>query len=81
MIINGISTSATHFVYDGSHRFYLIEDDVDKREAEELGYTIKPIKDIRSITEKRSGTLKIIHNWKLDKTFTIDAEQWQPYSH
>ena len=79
MIINGISTSATHFAYDGCHKIYLIEDTYDEWKAGQLGYTIKPIKDIKT-TYERSCSLKFIHNFKLDKTFVKQFEQWDPYN-
>ena len=74
MKINGIETNAKLFAYDGCHKIYLIEDNVDLRDAQEIGYNILPIKELEK-TFNNSCELRFIHNWKLDKTFVHQFEE------
>lgn len=73
MKINGQKTNATHFAYDGCHKIYLIEDEMDLNEANIMGYDILPISRLEK-TFNESCVLQFISNWKLDKSY---AEQFE----
>ena len=68
MIINGKSTLANEFAYDGCHKIYLIESESDRIEAEKRGYNILPICELVE-TYHNSCDLRFISNWQLTKDF------------
>lgn len=68
MKINGIKIYALTFAYDGCHKIYLIEDEIDEKEAIKSGYSVLPIEKLKE-TYKDSCSLKFISNWKLDKNY------------
>lgn len=74
MRINNIETNAIQFAYDGCHKMYIIEDEQDLKEAEEMGYTILPIEELEN-TYNSSCPLRFIHNWKLTKTFIEQCQE------
>ena len=76
MTINGQHTDAKEFAYDGCHKIYLLESEDDFYEARDSGYDIIPIASLRK-TYDRSCGLQFISNWKLDKSFVNQFEQWE----
>lgn len=44
--INGTEVTAYGFAFDGCHKFYLIENDNERRELEGYGYRIYKIEDL-----------------------------------
>ena len=44
--INGVETTAYCFAFDGCHKFYLIDNEKQRRELEDCGYDIYRIKDL-----------------------------------
>lgn len=73
MTINGETTTAKQFAYDGCHKLYLIEDDEDYQEAK-LGYDIIPIAYIRHKWNESCG-LQFISNWKLTQRYVEQFEE------
>lgn len=67
--INGYDVSkALGYVYDGCHKFYIIEDEADKKEAfDSWGAPVAPLTDDMFHLFLKSCPLRFIHNWKLDK--------------
>lgn len=53
------------FAYDGCHKIYILEDDDDLIEAQDLDYRILPIEKIEN-TYNLSCPLKFISTWKLE---------------
>lgn len=74
MKINGKEIIGNHFAYDGCHKIYVIEDDIDLQDATRKGYEILPISRISEIY-KNSCPLKFIDNWKLNKVFVGQYEK------
>lgn len=74
MKINGHTIKATEFAYDGCHKIYLIEDEEDYQEAK-LGYDILPISVLEQ-TFRNSCCLRFIANWKLDKGYVEQGEDY-----
>lgn len=73
MYINGILVKGDFFAYDGCHKMYLLEDDIDSKEAKEYGYKIIPINLLKE-TYDSSCPLRFINNWKLTKTYVGQFE-------
>lgn len=73
MKINGIDVVGTRFAYDGCHKIYIIEDEDDRKEAEEYGYQMLDIAYLVD-TWDTSCELKFISNWKLDKQYVAQFE-------
>ena len=65
--INGQDVSgALGYVWDGCHKFYIIEDKADaKSQAKEWGDEIKPLTDDMFRRFLSSCPLRFIYNWKL----------------
>lgn len=72
MTINGIETKAKQFAYDGCHKIYLIEDEMDLNEAR-MGYSILPISELKKAFNNSCG-LQFISSWKLDKSYVNQFE-------
>jgi hypothetical protein len=62
------------FAYDGCHKIYILEDEIDVENAKKLEYDILPIKKLRE-TFENSCELRFISNWKLDKLY---VQQFEP---
>ena len=62
MKVNGIEIKAKEFAYDRCHKIYLLENEVDKKEAIEIGYDILPIKLLKAAYDTSCG-LKFIETW------------------
>lgn len=80
MFINGKETNAELFAYDGCHKIYLIEDNDDLRNAQELEYEIHNIQELEEVYNN-SCPLKFINNWKLDKTFVPQCTEEVTFSY
>lgn len=65
--INGHDVSkALGYVYDGCHKFYIIEDEADKKEAFDMsGADVEPLTDDMFHKFLKSCPLRFIFNWKL----------------
>jgi len=68
MIINGIKVTATEFAFEGCHKFYLIENDAERKSALELDYDIYPIEKLPELFQG-SCPLRFIHPWNLEGDF------------
>lgn len=73
MKINNKEVIGDKFAYDGCHKIYIIEDEKDRKDAEEYDYQIFDLKDIQNVYEN-SCELKFISNWKLDKRYVNQFE-------
>lgn len=60
--INGKSTNATEFAYDGCHKIYLIEDDQAETMFKAEQWSIYPIADLENIWQ-RSCFLRFVEGW------------------
>lgn len=74
MKINNLEVVGNKFAYDDCHKIYIIEDDKDFKEAQELDYTIYKIDKIMGIYQN-SCPLRFISNWKLDKNYVYQYEK------
>ena len=78
--VNGIEIIGDMFVYDGCHKIYIIEDENDLRECQEMwgqlkvGKDLFNILDLQTIYEESCG-LRFISNWKLDKQYVKQFEE------
>jgi hypothetical protein len=86
MKISNHKIKATHYFYDGCHKIYLIEDDQDKQNFFNMGWTELDIYPINTIidTYECACPLKFIQTCKLETivpqcikqvTFTTDTEK------
>lgn len=80
MYVNDIEIIGNKFVYDGCHKIYIIEDENDLRECQELWGQLHYGKDIFDIREleriyDNSCDLRFISNWKLDKRYVNQFEE------
>lgn len=75
MFINDVEvkTDKDLFAYDGCHKIYIIEDDNDIKEAQELEYDLLPISELEN-TYNTSCPLKFISSWKLNKRYVKQGE-------
>lgn len=73
MKVNGIEIIGSKFAYDGCHKIYIIEDEVDERKALKLGYDIFTIDELED-TWNNSCELRFISNWKLNKYYVKQLE-------
>jgi hypothetical protein len=73
MKINGQTTTAKKFAFDGCHKIYLLESRKDETEARAIGYSILPISELQDEYECSCG-LRFISNWKLDTSFVGQFE-------
>ena len=69
MKINGIETQAKKFAFDGSHKFYLLEDEQDIIKAQSKGYKICDIENLEKTYFKCSRGMRFIQNYKLNTLF------------
>ena len=74
MKINGQQTNAKEFAYDGCHKIYILESKNDRDEAQDCGYDILPIENLRKAFSKSCG-LQFISNWKLSKHFVDQFQE------
>lgn len=70
--VDEIKLKNKFFAYDGCHKIYLLDNESQKEEAENLGYSIYPIEKIEIVYNK-SCELRFISTWDLDKV----VEQFQ----
>lgn len=75
IILNGVATFATHFAFDGTHRFYILEDKQDTQEALNIGFDIKAIHKLDG-TFEAADEPRFITNWK--KTFDFIDDDTHP---
>ena len=78
--VNGQEIIGNKFVWDKCHKIYIIEDDNDLRECQELWGTIIFGEDLFNIEELEriyndSCGLRFISNWKLDKQYVKQFEE------
>ena len=74
MKINGTEITATKFAFDGCHKFYLLNGYSEQKEAEEMGYSIYPIKDLPEAFWN-SCPLRFIGNWDLSGNIVNQFEE------
>ena len=80
MYVNGQEIIGNKFVWDKCHKIYIIEDENDLRECQELWGTIIFGEDLFNIEELEriyndSCDLRFISNWKLDKQYVEQFEE------
>ena len=73
MKINNMEVIGKSFAYDNCHKIYIIEDEEDLKQAQEIGYNILDIEDIKK-TYEDSCSLRFISNWKLNKNYVNQFE-------
>ena len=73
MKINGREIKGTSYAYDGCYRIYICENKEEEAEAKATGYTVHPIKTLRS-AYSRSGSLRFISNWALSLMYVEEFE-------
>lgn len=73
MKINGKTTTAKKFAFEGCHKIYLLESRKDEIEARAIGYKILPISELQDTYEGSCG-LRFISNWTLDTSFVDQFE-------
>ena len=73
MKINNNEIIGDKFAYDGCHRIYILEDEIDINQAKENGYEIYDIEEIEK-KYNESFFLRLISNWRLSKRY---AEQFE----
>lgn len=73
MKVNGIEIIGSKFAYDGCHKIYIIEDEVDEKKALELGYDIFIMDELEDAWNN-SCELRFISNWKLNKDYVKQFE-------
>lgn len=73
MKVNGMEIIGSKFAYDGCHKIYIIEDEVDERKALELGYDIFIMDELEDAWNN-SCELRFISNWKLNKDYVKQFE-------
>ena len=66
MKINNIEIKAKMFAFEGCHKFYLIEDEQDRKKATDLGYKVFHISHLQDFWDNCDCELKFISTWKLD---------------
>ena len=74
MKINGIEVIGKSFAYDGCHKIYIIEDEVDFEDAQKHNYKILDIEDLED-TYNKSCSLRFISNWRLDTNYVNQFEE------
>ena len=80
MYVNGEEIKGNMFVYDGCHKIYIIEDDNDLKDCQELWGELVNGRDLFNIEELEriyndSCDLRFISNWKLDKRYVNQFEE------
>jgi hypothetical protein len=75
--INGYDVrKALGYVYDGCHKFYIIEDEADKKEAlDSWGAPVAPLTDDMFHLFLKSCPLRFVSNWKLDKDIIPQSDE------
>ena len=76
--INGQTSPATEFAWDGCHKIYLLDNgDADKNSKYagymlskngEAGYKVLPVSELQRVWDQ-SCPLRFINNWALDKNY------------
>lgn len=75
--INGQTSPATEFAWDGCHKIYLLDNgDADKNgkygymlsKNGEAGYKVLPVSELQRAWDQ-SCPLRFINNWALDKNY------------
>lgn len=59
--INGQTSPATEFAWDGCHKIYLLDNG-------EAGYKVLPVSELQRVWDQ-SCPLRFINNWALDKNY------------
>lgn len=80
MYINDIEIKGNMFVYDGCHKIYVIEDENDLRNCQEMWGQLVNGRDLFDISllkdcYENSCPLRFISNWKLDKQYVKQFEE------
>lgn len=80
MYVNNKEIIGDKFVWDKCHKIYIIEDDNDLRDCQEMWGTIIFGEDLFNIEEleriyNNSCPLRFISNWKLDKQYVEQFEE------
>lgn len=71
---NGKQVTAEKFAFDGCHKIYLLDTEVQEAEAENVGYQILPIAKLEE-TYNDSCSLKFISDWALEKHYVNQFEE------
>ena len=80
MYVNGQKINGDKFVWDRCYKIYIIEDEDDMRDCQELwgqlhwGEDIFDIIDLENVYNN-SCPLRFISNWKLDKKYVKQFEE------
>ena len=75
MKINGKKITAKYFGYDGCHKIYLLEDEIEREDCQANDYDIYPISDLQK-THNDSCYLRFISPWDLNKpNYVNQAEE------
>lgn len=74
MEINGTPVTGTMFAFDGCHKIYVCESDEEAQQARDLGYELRPIKELKRVFSS-SCNLRFISNWKSDKEYVRQFER------
>ena len=80
MYVNDVEIIGNKFVYDGCHKIYIIEDENDLKECQELWGELhwgEDVFDIIALEDvyNNSCDLRFISNWKLDKRYVNQFEE------
>ena len=71
--INNKKVNGHKFAYDGCHKIYIIENDEDLKEAENLKYDIYDINKLKEIYNE-SDRLRFIYNWECNEHYCYQGE-------
>jgi len=74
MKINGITTNAKKFAFDGCHKIYLLSDEKEECEAVGLGFKVFDIEKLQKTWEKSCG-LRFINSWDFKLSFVSQFEE------
>lgn len=73
MKINDIEITDKFFAYDGCHKIYILENENEMKEAQEIGYSIFPIENIKDCYFA-SCPLRFIDSWNFSRRYVPQCE-------
>lgn len=74
MKINGQVVVGKSYAFDGCHKIYVCENELDEKRLKRLGYHIYPIKSLEN-SWNISCSLRFIHNAEISKTYVPQFEE------
>ena len=77
--LGGKEMKYKNFAYDGCHKIYVLANEAEEKEADDCGYQIHPMPEIKD-TYDGSCSLKFISFWNLDKQ-TIVRQFEKPFEY